>query len=240
MTHEKVPSPTPNAENPMRTEGPVPDARTERPGRTERPVPDARTERPGRTERPVPDARTEYERMLADDWFRYRAGPELAATQRETLGALRDINAMYLSEPERATRLLGELVAGCGAGFDFRPPVYIEYRERVTFGANVFINADLVILGSGRVRIGDNALIGPGARFYTVNHPLDSNLRREGWEIGSPITIEDDVWLGGSVILCPGVTIGRGSVVGAGAVVTKNVPPGVVVGGNTARVLREI
>jgi len=97
-----------------------------------------------------------------------------------------------------------------------------------------------MVLGSGRITIGDNVLIGPGARLYTPNHPLDVDLRREGWEIGLPITIEDDAWLGGSVTICPGVTIGARSVVGAGSVVTKDVPPDVVVAGNPARVVKEL
>lgn len=90
------------------------------------------------------------------------------------------------------------------------------------------------------MRIGDNVLIGPGTRLYTPNHPLDVGLRRDGWEIGLPITIEDDAWLGGSVVICPGVTIGARSVVGAGSVVTKDVPPDVVVAGNPARIVKEL
>lgn len=190
---------------------------------------------------PTPDpSRTEYDKLQADEWFRYRAGPELADMQRATLARLRDLNGRYYEDPEGSTRALSELVGECGPGLDFRPPVYLEYRERVRFGANVFINANLMIVGSGTVTIGDNALIGPDARFYTVNHVLDVELRREGWERGLPITLEADVWLGGSVVICPGVTIGRGSVVGAGSVVTRDVPAGVVVAGNPARVIKEI
>ncbi len=194
-----------------------------------------------KNETPVEDAtRTEYEKLREGDWFKYRSGPELAAMQRETLAVCREVGRIYLDEPERGTQMIADLVAECGPGLDIRPPIYLEYREQVTIGANVFINANLMILGGGRVHIGDNALIGPEARFYTVNHTLDVDLRREGWEIGLPITVEDDVWLGGSVVLCPGVTIGKGSIVGAGAVVTKDVPPYSVVGGNPARVIGEV
>ncbi len=185
-------------------------------------------------------SRTELEKLRADDWFKYRLGPELAEMQRVTLGVCRDVNALYLADPARATQMFADLVASCGTGLDIRPPVMIEYGERVSFGDGVFINTDFMVLGSGRITIGNNVLIGPGARFYTPNHSMDLELRRAGWELGLPITLEDDVWLGGSVTICPGVTIGRGSVVGAGSVVTKDVPPGVVVGGNPAKVIRTI
>ncbi len=190
---------------------------------------------------PVEDtSRTEYEKLTNDEWFRYRAGPELADMQRATIARLRELGGLYFEDPAAATTMLEELVGECGPGLDFRPPIYLEYKERVRFGSNVFINANLMILGSGVVTIGDNALIGPEARFYTVNHATNVELRHEGWERAFPITLEPDVWLGGSVVLCPGVTIGRGSIVAAGSVVTKNVPPGVVVGGNPAYVIREL
>lgn len=190
---------------------------------------------------PVEDAaRSEYEKLAHDEWFRYRAGPELADMQRATIARLRELGGLYFEDPAAATRMLEELVGECGPGLDFRPPIYLEYKERVRFGTNVFINANLMILGSGIVTIGDNALIGPETRFYTVNHAFDVELRREGWERAFPITLEPDVWLGGSVVVCPGVTIGRGAVVAAGAVVTKDVPPGTLVAGNPARVVREL
>jgi len=192
-------------------------------------------------EMPVEDTtRTEYEKLVNDEWFRYRAGPELADMQRATISTLRELGALYFDEPATATRMLADLIGECGPGLDFRPPIYLEYKERVRFGSNLYINANLMILGSGVVTIGDNALIGPETRLYTVNHPFDPVLRREGWERAFPITIEQDVWLGGSVVVCPGVTIGRGAVVAAGAVVTKDVPPGALVAGNPAQVIRKI
>ncbi len=202
---------------------------------------DADEQRSRMTEVPVEDpTRSEYDKLMNDEWFKYRSGPELAAMQHATLAELRAISADYFDHPVEATRALSELVADCGPGLDFRPPIYLEYRERVHFGENVFINANLMILGSGEVTIGNNALIGPEARFYTVNHAFDVETRREGWERAFPIVLEDDVWLGGSVVICPGVTIGRGSVVAAGAVVTKDVPPMSVVGGNPAKVLKRL
>ncbi len=194
-----------------------------------------------KNERPVEDpTRTELEKLRADEWFKYRLGPELAAMQRETLATCRELSALYPSDPARANAMLAALVAECGPGLDIRPPISIEYGERMTIGSNVFINADLMVIGSGRITIGNNVLIGPCTRLYTPNHSVDLDLRHAGWELGLPITLEDDTWLGGSVVICPGVTVGRGSVVGAGSVLTKDVPPGVVVAGNPARVVRTI
>ncbi len=194
-----------------------------------------------KSERPQHDpARTELERLRDDDWFRYRVGPELPALQAGTLDVCREVSARYMEDPEGMTAEFAGAVAQCGEGLDIRPPIMIEYGERVAIGQNVFINNDFLVVGSGRIRIGDNVLIGPGVRLYTPNHPLDVTLRREGWEIGLPITIEDDAWLGGSVVICPGVTIGARSVVGAGSVVTKDVPPDVVVAGNPARVVKRL
>lgn len=199
------------------------------------------TWRERKNERPQHDpTRTELEKLRADDWFRYRAGPELAELQRGTLDVCREVNARYVEDPAGMTAAFAGAVDSCGPGLDIRPPILIEYGERVSIGSNVFINNDFMVLGSGRVRIGDRVLIGPGARLYTPNHPLDVELRREGWEIGLPITIDDDAWLGGSVVICPGVTIGARSVVGAGAVVTADVPPNVVVAGNPARVVKRL
>ncbi|GMA37295.1 hypothetical protein [Demequina litorisediminis] len=116
--------------------------------------------------------------------------------QRATLASLRDLSARYYDEPVASTQTLADLVGECGSGLDFRPPIYFEYRERVRLGRDVFINSNLMIVGSGVVTIGDHALIGPDARFYTVNHALDVPTRREGWERAFPITLESDVWLG--------------------------------------------
>ena len=194
-----------------------------------------------RSERPQEDpTRTELEKLRADDWFKYRAGPELPELQRETLEVCREVSARYFEDPPAMTAAFAGAIDSCGEGLDIRPPISVEYGERMSIGSNVFINSDLLVIGSGRISIGDNVLIGPGTRLYTPNHSLEAKLRREGWEIGSPITIEDDAWLGGSVVVCPGVTIGARSVVGAGSVVTKDVPPDVVVVGNPARVVKQL
>lgn len=185
-------------------------------------------------------SRTEYQKLVDGDWFRYRANDDLPDRTRATNAACHEINATYRTDPERAVEMFRDLAGGAGEGLDFRPPIYLDYGERLVMGDGVFLNTDFMVLGGGLVTIGNNVLIGPGARIYTPNHAEDVNLRRAGWERSLPVTIEDDVWMGGSVTICPGVTVGHGSIVGAGSVVTKDVPPEVLVGGNPARVIRDL
>ncbi len=189
-----------------------------------------------KTERPVPDGRSHIQRMRDKDWFKFLEEPDLLKLQEETMAPLRRINETYWDDPDAAAQAVKELIGG-EDDFVFRPPITFEYREHVHIGAGTFINADFEAIGSGDVWIGDNVLIGPHARFYTPNHPVDPQLRAEGWEIGLPIRVGNGVWLGGSVVVCPGVTIGDGAVVGAGSVVTKDVPAGAIVAGNPARVI---
>ena len=116
----------------------------------------------------------------------------------------------------------------------------MDYGYQTTIGAGTFINAGAVILDVGRVTIGADVQIGPNVQLLTPTHPLEPELRRSGAEAAEPITIGDNVWLGGGVIVCPGVSIGRDTVVGAGAVVTRDLPAGVLAVGNPARVIRQL
>jgi maltose O-acetyltransferase len=186
------------------------------------------------------DTRTEYDKMVAGDWYRYRYGPELADLTTSTQRTCRRITALYDEDREGALALFRELLGSVGEGVDFRPPFYLDYGHRLHVGDRTFINADFLTLGGGEIRIGADVLIGPSVRVYTPTHVLDPELRPQGWERVDPVTIEDGVWLGGSVVVCPGVTIGARSVIGAGSVVTKDVPPDVVAAGNPARVLRPL
>ena len=188
-----------------------------------------------KNERPLPDDRSHLQRMRDGDWFNALGGTEILDLQEQTMGPLRAINDAYWDDPQAACAALAELIPGCAGDIFFRPPFVVEYREHVHIGQRTFINSDFEAIGSGQVWIGDDVLIGPHARLYTPNHPLDPAVRAEGWEVGLAIRIEDGAWLGGSVVLCPGVTVGAGAVVAAGSVVTKDVPAGAIVGGNPAR-----
>jgi maltose O-acetyltransferase len=135
--------------------------------------------------------------------------------------------------------LLREALAHVGEGVVVRPPFFCEYGA-VSIGEGTFVNVGAVILDVAPVTIGAACQIASRVQLLTATHPIDPGPRRAGWEYGAPITIADNVWLGGGAIVCPGVTIGEDTVVGAGAVVTRDLPAGVVAVGVPARVLREI
>ena len=145
--------------------------------------------------------------------------------------------ARALSEHED---LLAELLPNCPRGTLVRPPFYCDYGYNISCGEGVFINYNCVILDVGRVRLGARVLIGPNVQIYAVTHPMDAAERSRGEEWGEEVTIGDDCWIGGSAVICPGVRIGHRCVVGAGSVVTRDVPDDTVVAGNPARMIRRL
>ena len=190
------------------------------------------------------DERTGAPATMAE---RMRAGELYIADDPEIIAAAQDAAeraARYnLTSPrDEALRhqLLSDLLGHLGDGSVIRPPLYVDYGQNVYIGARCFVNVGLTALDVARITIGDNVQIGPHVQLLTPTHPLDPRLRREGWEAAEPITIEDNVWLGGGVIICPGVSIGANAVVGAGAVVTRDIPANVLAVGNPARVIREL
>ena len=178
-------------------------------------------------------------RMLAGEWY-LDDTPGLESDRMRCQELVAQYNATAPVAAGERRRLLGELLGGVGEDVDIRPPVFFDYGHQTTVGDRTFINAGVTILDVGRVTIGAEVQIGPGVQLLTPTHPLDPARRRAGWEAQKPIVIEDGVWLGGGVIVCPGVTIGENSVIGAGAVVTRDVPAGVVAVGNPCRVLRPL
>jgi maltose O-acetyltransferase len=136
--------------------------------------------------------------------------------------------------------VLRELLGAVGKDAYIRPPFFCDYGYNVTLGDDVFVNFNCVMLDVVPITIGDRVQIASAVQLLAADHPLDAHERASGREFGRAITVEDDVWLGGGAIVCPGVTIGRASVIGAGSVVTKDIPPGVVAVGNPCRVLREL
>ena len=149
-------------------------------------------------------------------------------------------DAITVDEPGERRRLLEELLGAIGPDTVIRPPFRCDYGRYLRMGARSFANFGLVALDCAPITIGDDVQIGPNVALLTPTHPIDPDLRRAGWESAQPITIGDNVWLGGGVIVLPGVTIGSDSVVGAGAVVTRDLAEGVVAVGNPARVLRAV
>jgi maltose O-acetyltransferase len=173
------------------------------------------------------------ELYLADD-------PELAADSARAQALLDRYNLTLYTERDERDRLLRELLGEVGEGVVVKPPFRCDYGLHVAIGAQTFVNYGCVMLDVVPIRIGAACQIASNVQLLAATHPLDPTPRREGWEYGRPITIGDNVWLGGGVIVCPGVTIGDDTVVGAGAVVTRDLPAGVVAVGNPARVLRDL
>lgn len=177
--------------------------------------------------------------MLRGELYR-AAGPQLEADQARAHELLERYNATRHAEGDERDRLLRELLGEVGAGVVVRPPFYCDYGSQIAIGAGTFVNFDCVLLDVAPIRIGAACQLATKVQLLTATHPVDPQPRRLGWEYAEPITIGDNVWLGGGAIVCPGVTIGRDTVVGAGSVVTRDLPAGVVAYGNPARVRREI
>lgn len=180
------------------------------------------------------DPRPMYERMVAGDLYLAGEDERITETNRRALELSDKFNAS--GDPS----LLRELLGSFGEGSVIRPPLRVDYGTFLHIGANCFVNFGLVALDVVEIRLGDCVQIGSNVQLLAPTHPLDPALRRAGWEAGMPITLEDNVWLGGGVIVCPGVTIGENTVVGAGAVVTKDLSPNVVAVGNPARVIKTL
>ncbi|MFE7776517.1 sugar O-acetyltransferase [Streptomyces sp. NPDC057445] len=179
------------------------------------------------------------QRMLAGDWY-LPDDPELAADTERRFALCAAYNANGGAAPADRAGILAELLGSVGADVRVRPPFQCDFGRYITIGSGTFVNFGAVFLDVAPITIGADVQIGPNVQLLTPTHELDPDRRREGWEKGEPITIGDNVWLGGGVIVCPGVTIGENTVVGAGAVVTKDLPPGVLAVGNPARVVRRI
>ena len=178
-------------------------------------------------------------RMLRGELYRYDDA-ELEAGQLRAQKLLERYNATRYDEQEVRDRVLRELLGKVGERVVVRPPLRCDYGTYIAIGAGTFVNYDCVLLDVAPIRIGSDCQLAPRVQLLTATHPIDPEPRRAGWESGVPITIADNVWLGAGAIVLPGVTIGVDTVVAAGAVVSRDLPAGVVAAGVPARVLREI
>ncbi|MFF9060254.1 sugar O-acetyltransferase [Streptomyces sp. NPDC014882] len=185
------------------------------------------------------DPRTHLERMLAGDPY-IADDPEIARRQQQAVRLATRYLAAYAEDADAARPLLAELLGALGEEAHVRPPLHVDYGSNITIGARTFVNYNLTALDVAAITIGQDCQIGPNVQLLTPTHPLEPEPRRDKLEAARPITIGDNVWLGGGVIVLPGVTIGDNSVVGAGAVVTKDLPANVVAVGNPARPVRSL
>ena len=180
---------------------------------------------------------TEKEKMLAGALYR-PGDPELQADLAAAKQWLARFNASLASSPAERRALLTERLGAVGAGVVVRPPFFCDYGYNIRLCDDVFINFNCVFLDVTTIAIGPRTQIGPAVQIYAADHPRDADSRKRGLELGRPVAIGHDVWIGGGAIILPGVTIGDDAVVGAGAVVTRDVAVGCIVAGNPARVIR--
>lgn len=159
---------------------------------------------------------------------------------KDTVHYVEILNKLSNSEIQRRRDFLRTFVAKLDEGAMINSPFYMEFANHLEMGVNSFINYDCIMLNNAMVKLGDNVLVGPKVSFYTAIHPIDAKQREQWLVYAKPITVEDNVWIGGSATILGGVTIGKNAIVGAGAVVTKDVEPNTIVVGNPARVLRKI
>lgn len=180
-------------------------------------------------------SRTERTKMLAGELYRPE-DPEILADLAATRDWLDRYNAAGLDAPARRALLVGRL-GSVGEGTVVRPPFHCDYGFNIHLGAGVFLNFNCVILDVVEVSVGDGTKVGPAVQIYAADHPRDAATRRAGLELGRPVRIGRHVWIGGGAILLPGITVGDDAVIGAGSVVTRDVPRATTVAGNPARPL---
>ncbi|MBM7650247.1 maltose O-acetyltransferase [Bacillus ectoiniformans] len=183
--------------------------------------------------------RTEKEKMIAG--LEYIASDEELVKNRERARRLtRLFNQSDETELTKRTELLKELFGSTGENVYIEPNFRCDYGYNIHVGENFYANFDCVILDVCEVRIGDNCLLAPGVHIYTAAHPIDPIKRKSGVEFGKPVTIGNNVWIGGRAVINPGIEIGDNAIIASGAVVTKDVPKNTVVGGNPAKILKNV
>lgn len=182
---------------------------------------------------------TEQEKMLAGELYD-ASDPELVAGRRQARDLLARLNDSNDIQQELRQKIYTTLFGSIGVEIAIEPPFYCDYGSNIHLGNRVFFNFNCVILDPAEVHIGNDVLFGPAVQIYTATHPLDWRVRRQWLESAHPIEIGSDVWVGGGAIISPGVRIGDRSVIGAGAVVTKDIPDGVFAAGNPCRTIREV
>ena len=184
------------------------------------------------------DERTSGKRMRDGDY--YVADDELSALTKRAVRLLSLYEQAHPNDLDIAAYLLAQVLGHVGEGVDIRPPLRVDYGHNISIGDGSWVNYGMTVLDVAPVAIGTDVLIGPNCSLYTAIHPTEPGPRRAKWESSAPITLEDNVWLGGSVVVCPGVTIGENSIIGAGAVVTRDIPANCIAVGNPARVIKDL
>jgi maltose O-acetyltransferase len=179
---------------------------------------------------------TEKQKMLSGQLYNAR-DKELSEDRLRARLLLKALNQSGEDEAERKS-IINELFPHVGKDFWLQPPFYCDYGYNIIIGDGVFFNFSCVVLDVMKVTIGSKTLFGPNVQIYTATHPMNHRERTVGLEYAKPVTIGEDVWVGGSAVICPGVTIGDRTVIGAGSVVTRDIPPDVFAAGNPCKLIR--
>jgi maltose O-acetyltransferase len=182
---------------------------------------------------------TEKQKMLAQELY-LAADPELKAERLKARHFAELYNATTAQASESRPEILHQWLGKVGSPVEIEPPFYCDYGVNILIGDGFYANFGCVILDCNIVEIGNHVMLGPCVQIYTAYHPVDPKLRLTGQELAAPIKINDNVWVGGGAIICPGVTIGANTTIGAGSVVVKNIPSNVIAVGNPCRVIREV
>ena len=183
--------------------------------------------------------RSQKERMLSGDLY-IADDPELAKDFHKAKRLLREYNQTTEYQEADRQAILKDLFKQSGKKIHIEPPFHTDYGCNTVIGENFYSNYDCIILDIANVKIGDNVMFGPRVGLYTAGHPIDAVIRNEHYEYGKPITIGNNVWVGGNVVFNPGVTVGDNVVIGSGSIVTKDIPSSVIAVGNHCKVLRKI
>jgi maltose O-acetyltransferase len=183
--------------------------------------------------------KTEKEKMLAGEL--YNGNDSHLKTERSHARMLlKKFNNSNDDERLLRKEILRELIGGFSKGLHVEPPFYCDYGSNIYVGENVYFNFNCVVLDVNKVTIGPRTLFGPNVQIYTATHPMEYKIRSEQLELGLPINIGEDVWVGGGAIICAGVTIGDRAVIGAGSIVTRDIPSDCFAAGNPCKVIKEL
>lgn len=181
---------------------------------------------------------TEKEKMLTGELYD-PFDPDLCRERQRCRDLCKRLNDSHEDQQEERKRILAQLF-GVETDAWVQPPFFCDYGTNIRLGSKVFFNFNCVVLDVMQVSVGSNVLFGPSVQIYTATHPIDAETRRKWLEFAKPVKIGSDVWVGGGAIVCPGVSIGDQSVIGAGSVVTRDVPEGVLAAGNPCKVIRSL
>lgn len=183
--------------------------------------------------------KTEKEKMISGEYY-FAFDSELLKVREQAHDLITQLNSVGVSKQKERKAIAQQLLGHCGVNTQIVSPFYCDYGSQLIVGDNVYINLNCTILDEAPVEIGDHVLIAPNVQIYTATHPLNWEARAKGQEFAKPVKIGSHSWIGGGVIICPGVSIGERTVIGAGSVVTRDIPDDVVAVGNPCKVIKKL